>query len=224
MIFLNLSINLDEFLVSLFQLNLNNIHISIFGSGNLSVDRLSQRSSINCNAEDSIHLFEVQVPYLEGKVMLSLSIDDLNLCTLARNSVNINMYVSVLGRVDDSSPPTTNMLTLNHHLTLLFTITITVHHGVVNNHLEKSITNYISSIKFNVQYHLIAVGLLDNLLQIIKFQVELSSFQWMSNILVLESHVNTKKVKSFVHFPHNCLSPHPGLAWQSSSLASCSHG
>merc|ERR1740128_1478872 len=48
----------------------------------------------------SINLFKVQVPYLEGKVMLSLSIDDLNLCTLARNSVNINMYFPVLGRVD----------------------------------------------------------------------------------------------------------------------------
>merc|ERR1711892_287460 len=148
-IFLNLSINLDEFLVSLFQLNLNNIHISIFGSGNLSVDRLSQRSSFNGNAEDSIHLFEVQVPYLEGKVMLSLSIDDLNLCTLARNSVGLHLHLHVgdcsrddgMGvrsgcGLDDGSPHITNMLALNHHLTLLFTITITVHHGVVNNHLE----------------------------------------------------------------------------------------
>merc|ERR1711892_1490228 len=107
--------------------------------------------------------------------------------------------------LDDGSPHITNMLTLNHRLTLLFTI-----------------ANYISSIKFNIQNHLIALGLLDNLLQVINLQVQFPSLQWVSNILVLEPHVDAKKVKSFVHFPHNCLSPQPG--GQSSSLACCSHG
>merc|ERR1712123_222088 len=198
---------------------------------NFLFDRLSQRSPLRTNSEDSIHLLEVQVSYCEGEVVLSCSVADLNLDTLARNSVNMNMYVPALVRVDifsiqlgfsvrlnlhfhvgdcsrddglategacgsfgGSSPHITCMGTLNHQVTLFFTITVTVYHGVVNSHLEQTITNSCSSIKIKVQIHLIAVCLLENLLQIINFEVNFSSLQWVGSILVLEPHVDSQKV------------------------------
>merc|ERR1712106_668851 len=229
---LDFCINLDELFVTLLEFYLDHIDIGIFGSSDFSFDRLSQRSPLHTNSEDSIHLLEVQVPYCEGEVVLSCSIADLNLDTLARNSVNMNMYVPVLGRVDifniqlgfsvrlnlyfhvgdcsrddglategacgsfdGSSPHITCMGTLNHQVTLFFTITVTVYHDVVNSHLEQTITNSCTSIKIKVQIHLIAVCLLENLLQIINFEVNFSSLQWVSSILVLEPHVDSQKVK-----------------------------
>merc|ERR1719446_257637 len=123
--------------------------------------------------------------------------------------------------LDCSCPHTSCLLTFNHNFSLFFSIAVAVHHGVVGDHLEESIIHCYSSIKFSIQFHLVAVGSVKDLLQIINFQLNFSSFQWLSSILVLETHVDTKKVKCFVHLANKGLSFHPV---QGSSLACCSYG
>merc|ERR1711962_424042 len=101
------------------------------------------------------------------------------------------------------------LFTLNHHFSFFFSCAITAHHGIMNHHLKESIIHCYSSIKFSINLNFVADSLWEDLLQIIHFQLKFSSFQWLSSILVLETHVDTKKVKCFVHLANNCFSLHP---------------